>query len=132
MIESSPLVDFADPACALLARQRPELAGAVAAHYAEVAGIAGSGLAELCRARVQALVSGEDPVAAAGATSPLEQAALAFTDQFCHSALWVTDAQVDDLSRNLDPGRAFALVTAISLAERWYRLTRLLSAFAAA
>ena len=132
MSQGSPLVDFADPACALLARRRPELAEAVATHYAEVAEIAGADLAELCRARVRALLTGEDPATGSGATGPLERAALAFTDQFCHSALWVTDAQVAGLSRQLDPSRVFALVTAVSLAERWYRLTRLLSAFAAA
>jgi len=130
MMQASPLVNFADPACALLASSRPELAAAVAAHYAEVAEIAGAGLAERCRERVLELVEGRDPTSRGAA--PLERAALAFTDQFCHSALWVTDAQVEDLSRHLEPGRVFALVTAISLAERWYRLTRLLSAFAVA
>jgi hypothetical protein len=132
VIQSSPLVDFADAACALLASRRPGLAEAVAAHYAEVAEITGARLAELCRVRVKGLVTGEEPEAIVEAKGPLEEAALAFTDQFCHSALWVTDAQVDDLSRHLDPGRVFALVTAISLAERWYRMTCLLSAFAAA
>jgi hypothetical protein len=128
LIRSSPLVELADPGCVLLASHRPELPEAIATHYAEVAEVAGPELVELCRARVESLLAGGEPPVAAG--DPLERAALAFTDQFCHSAIWVTDEQVEALSEHLEPGRVFALVTAISLAERWYRTTRMLSAFA--
>jgi hypothetical protein len=121
------LVDHADPGWAVLAEHRPGLAEAVESHYADLAAIAGPELVEMCRAHVMAVVDGM-PAAGPPDDVPAEAAAcLAFTEQFCHSAQFVTDEQVEELSRFLEPGKAFALVVAVSLAERWYRLVGMLS-----
>jgi hypothetical protein len=122
------LVDPSEPGSALLAAHRPGLAATVDSHYADLAAIAGPELVEICRTRIRALVEGaESSTAPEGLPAEVAAACLAFTEQFCHSAQFVTDEQVDELSRHLDPGRAFALAVAVSLSERWYRLAGMLS-----
>jgi alkylhydroperoxidase family enzyme len=97
-----------------------------------VAAIAGPELTELCRARVQTILAGEERNRnlPSSMSARLASAALELTETFCRSAQDVTDEQVRELRRHLDPGQVFALVVAISLAERWYRLQDMLGAFA--
>jgi hypothetical protein len=122
------LVNLADPGTALVSARRPELADATSSHYADLAAIAGLDLVERCRARVQALVAGTPEAApAGGGDTDAVQACLTLTDQFLHSAQWVSDAQLEAVRIHLEPGQVFALVVAISLAERWYRLTAFLA-----
>jgi hypothetical protein len=122
------LVDFTDPGTSLVAARRPELLDATAAHYSDLAAIAGVELVELCRARVQALVAGTAPALPAGAAETnAAQACLNLTDQFFLSAQSVTEAEIDAVAHHLESGQVFALVVAISLAERWYRLTAFLA-----
>jgi hypothetical protein len=122
------LVDLTDQGTSLVAARRPELLEATAAHYTDLAAIAGEELVELCRARVQALVAGTAPALPAGNSEPdAAQACLSLTDQFFLSAQSVTQDEIDVVGHHLEPGQVFALVVAISLAERWYRLTTFLA-----
>jgi alkylhydroperoxidase family enzyme len=122
------LVDVTDAGTSLVAARRPELVEATASHYGDLAAIAGVELVELCRARVKALVAGTaPPLSAGGAQTDVARACLALTDQFFVSAQSVSDAEIDPVSHHLEPGQVFALVVAISLAERWYRLTGFLA-----
>lgn len=122
----SGLVDLTDPGTALVAGRRPELVEATSSHYEQLAAIAGVDLVERCRERVHALVRGTTD-AAKTTDNDATQACLNLTDQFCLSAQWVTDPEIEAVRRHLEPGQVFALVVAISLAERWYRLTAFLA-----
>jgi len=120
-------VGSSDPGTARVAGRRPELAVAVSSHFADLERIVGAELLERCRARVQSIVAGTPEAPAAdGADTDVVRACLALTEQFCFSAQWVTDDQIDSVLRYLEPGRLFALIVAVSLAERWYRLTAFL------
>ena len=117
------LVDMNDRGTEVVGARRPGILDAASSHYSDLAAIAGAELVELCRARVEALVLNPSQSFATDASQSEEaQACLSLTHQLCLSAQWVSDAQIVEVRRHLDPNQVFALVVAISLAERWYRL----------
>lgn len=119
------LLHRSDPDLDALERARPELVTAANAHYDDLAAIVGPELLGACRRRVRAVIAGE--TAFPDAADDTQRACLAYTEQFVHSAQWVTDDHVDALRRHLSPEQVFALTVGISLAERMDRLTGLLA-----
>ena len=75
------------------------------------------GLLELCAARIEQMVSGEDSASARAPKDDREKVVLAFTEQYVLDAHGVTDELCAEMNAYLSPSELAALTTAIATFE---------------
>jgi hypothetical protein len=127
-VDSSALTAGAGPGLAVLREARPELVATATEFYGARAGFLAAATLDLVRRGAAAALGSAGPgdlaVRREGPDfDPRQRVVLGFVDQFCHSAQGVTDQHFVDLAAHFSAEQIFAVAVAVSLVERFYRLT---------